>query len=152
MSNATFFSDKLSGANAAGRGRIPTLNRLVWKHQHREARTAKASRLDNWCRGCGHLGCGHHRYGHARRAEATWTRRRRRDGTQRQDRPNFSVLKMFDVNTGWAVAEETVSSEVLLRTEHGPTTWQDVTPTVVRRQGGLLRVGVFDHSHAWLYK
>ena len=66
--------------------------------------------------------------------------------------PTFSVLKMFDVNTGWAVAEETVSSEVLLRTEHGPTTWRDVTPTVVRRQGGLLRVGVFDHSHAWLYK
>src|SRR5438067_6656341 len=32
------FSDKLSGANAAGRGRIPTLNRLVWKHQHHEAR------------------------------------------------------------------------------------------------------------------
>ena len=66
--------------------------------------------------------------------------------------PTFSVLKMFDVNTGWAVAETTISSEVLLRTEHGPTTWQDVTPAVVRRQGGLLQVEVFDHSHAWLYK
>ncbi len=56
--------------------------------------------------------------------------------------PTFSVLKMSDVNTGWAVAEQTIASEVLLRTEHGPTTWQDVTPTVVRRQGGLLQVGV----------
>jgi photosystem II stability/assembly factor-like uncharacterized protein len=59
--------------------------------------------------------------------------------------PQLTGIRFFDENNGWGV-----SSQYILRTEDGGTTWNNVTPAGITDFGYSPTSYFFDMSHGWV--